>query len=93
MEQSLEEHCSLKREALGYRTYLSRTPRGEFCHECRLDPLGGRNLLQVHVARPHCWNAFRPEQSLWVAEHFDLIGDPRVGEEYSRTAEVLRPQE
>jgi len=30
---------------------------------------------------PHCWTSFRPEQSLFVSEHVELLGDPRLGSE------------
>jgi len=31
------------------------------------------------VSCPHCWATFSPDQSLWIAEHPDLVGDPRLG--------------
>lgn len=33
---------------------------------------------------PHCWSKFPPEQALWVSEHVDLLGDPRLGPEQRR---------
>lgn len=33
------------------------------------------------VVCPHCWNTFRPEQVLWVAEHQELVGDPVLKDE------------
>jgi hypothetical protein len=36
------------------------------------------------VSCPHCWTAFSPEQTLWIAEHPDLIGDPRLGADYPK---------
>jgi hypothetical protein len=37
--------------------------------------------LRNRVTCPHCWNIFPPEQALWIAQHPDLIGDPRLGDE------------
>ena len=31
------------------------------------------------VRCPHCWQEYAPEESLWVAEHPDLLGDIRLG--------------
>ena len=28
---------------------------------------------------PHCWNEFPPDRALWIAQHPDLVGDPRLG--------------
>ena len=42
-----------------------------------LKPAG---LLEL-VTCPHCWEQFAPEKILWIAEHGDLLGDPRVGPE------------
>ena len=35
--------------------------------------------LQARVTCPHCWNEFPPERALWIAQHPDLVGDPRLG--------------
>ena len=40
--------------------------------------------LQSKVSCPHCWHGFSPEESLWIAEHPDLIGDPKLGFEYAQ---------
>lgn len=40
--------------------------------------------LQTKVSCPHCWHGFSPEESLWIAEHPDLIGDPKLGFEYAQ---------
>ncbi|QEH31544.1 hypothetical protein OJF2_00090 [Aquisphaera giovannonii] len=37
--------------------------------------------LLPRVTCPHCWEAFAPEQVLWVSEHVDLLGDPLLGPE------------
>ena len=37
--------------------------------------------LRNRVTCPHCWNVFPPEQALWIAQHPDLIGDPRLGDQ------------
>ncbi|TWU65940.1 hypothetical protein V7x_14940 [Crateriforma conspicua] len=36
------------------------------------------------VTCPHCWHAFAPEESLWVAEHPDLLGDAKLGFEHAQ---------
>ena len=41
--------------------------------------LGGGIPFQVRVICPHCWSAFPPDQTLWIAEHPDLTDDPRLG--------------
>lgn len=33
------------------------------------------------VTCPHCWHQFPPHDTLWVAAHPSLRGDPRLGEE------------
>lgn len=35
--------------------------------------------LRKEVTCPHCWHAFAPEESLWISEHPDLIGDAKLG--------------
>ena len=37
--------------------------------------------LIKRVTCPHCWNVFRPENILWVAQHEELMGDPILKEE------------
>jgi hypothetical protein len=37
--------------------------------------------LLSQVTCPHCWERFVPEQVLWISEHVDLLGDPRLGPE------------
>ena len=39
-----------------------------------------RITLLGQVTCPHCWSHFAPEDALWIAEHPDLVGDPRLGE-------------
>jgi hypothetical protein len=41
--------------------------------------LGGTIPLQARVTCPHCWSEFYPDKILWIAEHTDLVGDPRLG--------------
>jgi hypothetical protein len=41
--------------------------------------LGGGIPIQARVTCPHCWSEFSPDQILWIAEHPDLVGDPRLG--------------
>jgi hypothetical protein len=40
-----------------------------------------RGGMLMRVTCPHCWEHFSPEQVLWVSEHQDLLGDPRLGPE------------
>ncbi len=35
--------------------------------------------LRARVTCPHCWNEFPPDSALWIAQHPDLVGDPRLG--------------
>ena len=37
-------------------------------------------LLLRRVVCPHCWETFTPDQTLFVSEHQDLLGDPYLGE-------------
>jgi len=39
--------------------------------------------LLTKVICPHCWHEFVPEDSLWISEHPDLIGDPKLGVEFA----------
>ena len=43
-----------------------------------------RSRLLTRVTCPHCWEKFPTETILWVAEHSDLLGDPKLGEEQGR---------
>ncbi len=36
------------------------------------------------VTCPHCWNEYAPEDSLWIAEHPDLLGDIRLGNDHPK---------
>jgi hypothetical protein len=38
--------------------------------------------LQSRITCPHCWHEFAPEDSLWIAEHPDLLGDMRLGDQF-----------
>ena len=40
-----------------------------------------RLTIQLRVICPHCWHEYAPEDSLWIAEHPDLLGDIRLGEQ------------
>lgn len=35
------------------------------------------------VTCPHCWHQFAPEESLWISEHPDLVGDAKLGDMFS----------
>jgi hypothetical protein len=37
--------------------------------------------LLREVTCPHCWQKYAPEESLWISQHSDLLGDPRLGAE------------
>jgi hypothetical protein len=41
-------------------------------------------LLRARVPCPHCWEQFSPEESLWVAAHPDLLGDPQIGSDHAQ---------
>ncbi len=47
------------------------------------DPAGAIRLVRWVIC-PHCWNSFRPEDILWIAEHEELMGDPVLPEESLR---------
>jgi hypothetical protein len=38
--------------------------------------------LRAQVTCPHCWNSFPPEDCLWISQHPDLLGDPRLGQDH-----------
>jgi len=38
--------------------------------------------LRAQVTCPHCWHNFPPEDCLWISEHPDLSGDPRLGQDF-----------
>ncbi len=40
--------------------------------------------LLARVTCPHCWNVFPPENVLWIAEHPDLLGSPRLGRDHTQ---------
>jgi hypothetical protein len=40
--------------------------------------------LQPRVICPHCWHVYAPEESLWVAQHPDLLNDPKLGKDQHR---------
>lgn len=44
-----------------------------------VDVGGARLTLQLRITCPHCWQEFAPEDSLWISEHPDLLGDSRLG--------------
>ncbi|OYP34390.1 hypothetical protein [Rhodopirellula sp. MGV] len=35
--------------------------------------------LLTKVTCPHCWSHYAPEESLWISEHPDLLGDAKLG--------------
>ena len=47
-------------------------------------PPSAELTLQAKVTCPHCWHAYIPEESLWVSEHPDLIGDAKLGFEHAK---------
>jgi hypothetical protein len=40
--------------------------------------------FQSRITCPHCWEPFKPEDILWVSEHADLLGDPRLGADFQQ---------
>lgn len=47
----------------------------------RTEPPKPALRLQQRVTCPHCWHSFAPYEILWVSQHPDLLGDPRLGQE------------
>jgi hypothetical protein len=41
-----------------------------------------RVSLRAQVICPHCWHSYPPEDSLWISQHPDLLGDPRLGTDH-----------
>ncbi len=48
-----------------------------------MSALTSRLTIQSRITCPHCWGEFAPEDSLWIAEHPDLIGDKRLGSNHA----------
>lgn len=49
-----------------------------------LEPTNSSRLtLLEKITCPHCWAGFAPEEALWVAEHPELIGDLKLGPNFS----------
>jgi len=44
--------------------------------------------LEPNPTCPHCWTRFFPDETLWISEHPDLVGDPLLGED---AAQRFRP--
>jgi len=40
--------------------------------------------LLARVTCPHCWHTFPPADVLWIAEHPDLLGSPRLGSDHTQ---------
>ncbi len=40
--------------------------------------------LLTKVTCPNCWHIYAPEESLWVSEHPDLIGDAKLGIDHAK---------
>jgi len=38
--------------------------------------------LKSRVVCPNCWEGFSPDAALWIAQHPDLLGDPRLGADH-----------
>lgn len=45
---------------------------------------GPSRRLLGRVTCPHCWEHFAPEQILWISEHNELLGDPKLGAEHQQ---------
>lgn len=41
-------------------------------------------FLQKKVTCPHCWHGFAPEEALWIAQHAELVGDPKLGPDHQQ---------
>lgn len=48
------------------------------------DPVAKAITLLEKVTCPHCWKSIAPEESLWIAEHPDLTGDPKLGGDFAQ---------
>ena len=46
--------------------------------------LGAGIPIKNRITCPHCWSSFPPDQTLWVAQHPDLAGDPRLGSDHPK---------
>jgi hypothetical protein len=44
--------------------------------------VNGTVPLRARITCPHCWHGFPPEDSLWISQHPDLMGDPRLGQDH-----------
>ncbi|TWU06442.1 hypothetical protein [Stieleria varia] len=40
--------------------------------------------LLSKVLCPHCWHPFAPEETVWISEHPDLVGDPKLGFDHAK---------
>ncbi|MEM6472020.1 MAG: hypothetical protein AAF802_20840 [Planctomycetota bacterium] len=40
--------------------------------------------LLTKVTCPYCWHDYAPEESLWISEHPDLIGDAKLGFQHAK---------
>jgi hypothetical protein len=45
---------------------------------------GATRRILRRITCPHCWEQFAPERVLWISEHSDLLGDPRLGPEHQQ---------
>lgn len=45
---------------------------------------GNEFRLRKSVECLHCWEAFQPEDVLWISEHRDLLGDPLLGGDHQQ---------
>ena len=46
--------------------------------------LGAGIPIKNRITCPHCWSSFPPDQTLWVAQHPDLAGNPRLGSDHPK---------
>ncbi len=47
-------------------------------------PAYARIQLRSSVTCPHCWESYKPDDTLWVAEDPSLLGDERLGSDEQR---------
>lgn len=65
---------------------LSIPKQASATHEAELMPVTAPPALTLlkQVTCPHCWHEFAPEDSLWISEHPDLLGDAKLGVEFAQ---------
>ncbi len=80
MEMEMDSwHSSISKQGL----HVTRNSRSGILRRFQFRVAGAALIC------PHCWQTFRPEQILWVAQHEDLMGDSLLKEEPLRFLPTL----